>query len=274
MKPIALGGLPLYGDNFLRIVYLDAAGLSKKEDEPLTVVAGVIVHPDKQWRAINTYLSNLADEYVGRPRRFDFYFHAHEIFHGTNTLHRDKYDKETRFRILDRLVAIPKLFDSPIVWGYAPRKLFDSDENRPPPHITQNAASCSLAFCAAALATEHWMRSVADRDEIAMVVMENDEQYRRLINQTHRTLSDPKLKHSLQVRGASDLGIHRIIYPVHFEEKTDSNALQIADVCAFAIKRYLVNASQCDRFYQPLVSNLVNHLQVDRETLIMDVVSE
>jgi hypothetical protein len=126
MRPIALGGLPLLGDRLVRIVYLDASGLSNPQQEPLVVVAGVIVLPDKQWKAINTYLSDLADEYVGRPRKFDFYFHALELFHGTKNFPREKYDKATRFRILDRLIEIPKLFDSPIVWGYAERRMFES----------------------------------------------------------------------------------------------------------------------------------------------------
>ncbi len=185
MSPVALGGSPLQGDRLVRIVYLDAAGLGNIQKEPLTVVAGVIVHPDKQWRAINKYLSDLADEYVGRPRAFNFYFHAHELFHGTKTFHRDKYDKETRFRILDRLVEIPKIFDSPIVWGYCERHIFESKEHRPPRHISPLSAASSVAFAAAAHATEQWMTIAADPDEVAMVVMENDEQYKRLISQTH-----------------------------------------------------------------------------------------
>ena len=273
-SPMALAGLPLHRDRIVRIVYLDAAGMASIKHEPLTVVAGVIVHPDSQWRAINTYLSDLADEYVRRPRAFNFYFHAHELFHGTKNFPREKYDKETRFRILDRLVEIPRLFDSPIVWGYAERKTFESKQFRPPRHISPIAAASSVAFSAAAHATERWMQAAASSDEIAMMVMENDGQYRQLISRTHRILSDPKLKHFLTLNNAADLGLHRIIYPVHFEEKTDSSSLQIADVCAFAIKRYLTKAHDCERLYEPLVTNLVNHLQVDRDEILSGALAE
>ncbi len=114
--PLALGGAPLVGERIVRIVYFDASGMANIEHEPFNVVAGVIVNPDKQWKGINQYLTDLADEYVGRPRRFDFYFHATELFHGTKNFPRAKYDKDTRFQILDKLVEIPKLFNSPIVW--------------------------------------------------------------------------------------------------------------------------------------------------------------
>jgi hypothetical protein len=245
-------------------VYLDAAGLANIQHEPFAVVAGVIVHPDKQWRAINTYLSDLADEYVGRPRPFDFYFHATELFHGTKHFPREKYDKETRFRILDRLVGIPKLFDSPIVWGHSERRLFAAGgAHHPPRHISPIAAASSVAFAIATNAAERWMNEVADQDEVAMVVMENDDQCNKLIERTHRLLSDPQLTPFLALQLAQDVSLHRLIYPIHFEKKTDSSSLQIADVCAFALKRYLMKTPEYRRFYDPLEANLVNHLAED-----------
>jgi hypothetical protein len=262
-SPMALGGFPLLGDRVLRVVYLDIAGLANPNQEPFTVVAGVIINPDKQWISINKYLSDIADEYVGRTRPFDFYFHATELFHGTKNFPRNKYDKETRFKILDRLVEIPRLFDSPIVWGHADRRLFAKGAAHcPPPHISPLAAASSVAYSISASATEHWMKEIADSDEVAMLVMENDDQCKKLVKRTHRLMSDEKLRPFLEQR-AHDLILHRLMYPVHFEEKTDSSALQIADVCAFSLKRYLMKAPEFERFYGPLEPNLVNRLVND-----------
>ncbi len=46
--------------------------------------------------------------------------------------------------------------------------------------------------------------------------------------------------------------ITRIRDTVHFAEKAESPALQIADICAFVIKRYLAGARDGDRFYRIL----------------------
>lgn len=256
----------------MRIVYFDAAGMAKIEHEPFNVVAGVIIHPDKQWKSINQYLTDLADEYVGRPRPFDFYFHATELFHGTKNFPRDKYDKGSRFAILDKLVEIPKLFDSPIVWGHSDRRLFEANgPHRPPRHIRPIAAASTLSFSIASVAAEYWMKEAADPDEVAIVVMENDEQYKRLIKRTLRVMSDPKLNEFLEKFSAQELSLQRLMYPVYFEEKTDSSALQIADICAFALKRFLMKAPEHERFYGPLIPNIVNHLATDPNRLAEEV---
>jgi hypothetical protein len=76
-------------------------------------------------------------------------------------------------------------------------------------------------------------------------------------------MSDPKLRPFLELQLGQEIGLHRLIYPVHFEKKTDSSSLQIADACAFALKRYLMKTPEHRRFYDPLEANLVNHLAED-----------
>jgi hypothetical protein len=261
----ALWGGPLVGDRLVRVIYLDASGLANQKHEPYVVIAGVIVDPDKEWKSINQYLSDMADEYVGKSRRFDFYFHAMELFHGTRSFPREKYSKETRWKILDEILAIPSKFGSPIVWGYADRRWYVSGQAGMPKGVTPLTAAQAVAYTISAVSAEHWMNAVADPDEMAMLVMENDDQSRQLIKRTHRIISDPKLRAFMQEGANADITVTRLIYPVHFEEKTDSSALQIADACAFAIKRFLMGSAEQARFYEPLKPYLVNQLKVSED---------
>jgi hypothetical protein len=48
------------------------------------------------------------------------------------------------------------------------------------------------------------------------------------------------------------LALTRIVDTVHFAEKGYSSPLQLADVCAFAIKRHLMKTPENDRFYLAL----------------------
>jgi hypothetical protein len=54
-----------------------------------------------------------------------------------------------------------------------------------------------------------------------------------------------------------DLALKRIIGTPRFEEKGDSSPLQVADVCAFVIKRHLMKTKESDRFYGPLRQGMV-----------------
>jgi hypothetical protein len=51
--------------------------------------------------------------------------------------------------------------------------------------------------------------------------------------------------------------LERIVETVHFVHKTESSLLQIADICAFAIKRYLMKASHHERLYEPLREQII-----------------
>ena len=60
--PRSLSGIELDGDSIVRQVYLDESGISANES--MTVVAGLIIDPDKQWKLVAEYLNSLLIEYV------------------------------------------------------------------------------------------------------------------------------------------------------------------------------------------------------------------
>jgi hypothetical protein len=243
------------------MIFFDAAGLSNPNHEPVIVVAGVIIHADKQWRPLGDYLTAMADEFVPKEHRPGFAFHATELFSGGKIFTREKFPREERWKILDELMSVPQKFDLPIVWGRVPRAALAPGgpfvaKFKVPPVVHGQM----IAFTVAAAAAEHWMNSVAEPDEVAQMVMENDNESRRFIGAVQRLLSDPQ--HYKYLEGEQEIfKLTRVMFPMHFEEKTDSSALQIADACAFALKRWAMKAPEAARFYEPIQKNLVNVLK-------------
>jgi hypothetical protein len=78
-------------EQLLRLIYLDEAGIS--EAEPVAVVAGIVVEADRDC------------------------FHATELFSGGRTFTRQKWNRELRWTILERLLSIPKELQIPVVAG-------------------------------------------------------------------------------------------------------------------------------------------------------------
>lgn len=81
-----------------------------------------------------------------------------------------------------------------------------------------------MAFSLAAAIAERWMSEFADEDEIAQMIMENDDQSRKFFYVTQRFLSDSRLNQQFSPED-EHFKLSRIIYPMHFEQKTDSSAL-------------------------------------------------
>jgi hypothetical protein len=118
------GGLrPLKRHYRVRFAYLDESGIGKVEIEPYTVVAGVIVHADRQWKSLESYLCDMIIEFIPEEKRLGFTFHATELFSGGRNMHRDIFRKELRWHILDELCQLPNKFDLPIVCGIWDRRI-------------------------------------------------------------------------------------------------------------------------------------------------------
>lgn len=254
----SLSGHPLEGTKIVRIIYLDDAGLSNPRHEPFTVVAGPLVDADAQWLEIEHYLSELADEYAPKSQRDEFYFHATELFSGGGFFPRDKWAKEDRWKILDQLVAIPRKFKLPITFG-----IFEKSKimaRYPNMSGADRTVYChTIAFTVAAFAADWFLRNGEDirPGEVGSIVVENNDQSRKMIRGMHQFMKNPKNHELFRTTHFGSLSIKRIIGTPHFEEKAGASLLQIADACAFAIKRHYMKTPESDRFYQPLKPGLL-----------------
>ncbi len=253
---LSLSGVPLDGGNLVRMVYLDEAGISNPEHEPFIVVAGVIIHADCQWKAIEAHIRSLVADFIPQSDQDGFVFHATELFSGGKYFDRDVWPRCIRWQILDELVAIPRKFDLPISCGVQNRSVLAAQLTELS-LAHQTALGHLVAFSHFVVWVERWMKAKSPA-EVALLIAEDHPEVRQLIKDAQEVAKDPKKVAVYGLRNDfEDLPLTKIVDTVHFASKAHSIMLQLADACAFAIKRKAMKKSDSKRFFEPLASQII-----------------
>ncbi|HEV3183621.1 MAG TPA: DUF3800 domain-containing protein [Xanthobacteraceae bacterium] len=240
----------------MRVVYLDEAGINKAL-EPYVVVAGVIVNADEKWSALEQYFRKLSKQCFPGHEGHPIVFHASDIWHGYKLFDRAKWPRQKRLKLLRQLAKVTHEFRLPVVMGYAHR---DSTTNlllSRNPKASEKAIRLHLhasAFFSAVRRVEWWM-SRNTTNEVAMLIAEDTAEVKDIIRFLHRAYTDRTLK----MRDA--FSSERIIDAVHFAKKDQSLLLQLADNCAFFMKRKLMAKKDAEPFFQEFASQIVWHQQ-------------
>lgn len=238
-----------------RLVYLDESGTGRLADEPSLVVVGVIVHADKQWLGLERYLRGMADEYVPPEHRQGFAFHATELYSGGKIFSRQRMSKEARWKILDELCETPAKFDLPIVCGcYDRRNLLDASKSS---QTAKTSYAQMLAGVACTIGVERYMRERAEPSEVAVMIYESNDHARAAVRFVHACMQITDCRELIGKKIAEFVPLMRIVDAAHFAEKKTSSLLQIADCCAFAIRRKIQDLRDSERFFAPLDGNLL-----------------
>lgn len=239
-----------------RNAYIDEAGISNHRDEPVVVVAGVILHVDTQWRSLHEHFANLVEMFVPEEKREGFIFHAKDIWHGegkvfSRALWKDR-DRRDALRALCETVT---QFQLPIVWGHSHKSkvaeiLKEEREYQDPGAVTRVAFMSAFADCA--VRAEMWMKKYGG-NECMNLVIENNNELKKYAKATYRELKSNRIF----LRGLSDhLPIQRIIDAPSFMDKEDAPPLQLADACAFLKKRYFGSRDDVSEYMKALLPSM------------------
>lgn len=236
----------------VRFVFLDEGGISKHE--PWVVVAGVIVHGDRQVIPLEEYLAELIEWHIPEEHREGFIFHAKDLWSGIGPIFKDreKWPLHKRLNILDDLVRIPRRLQIPIVF-YAFEKAriaFEGLEKEPSVHEV-SVAMHGMAFTGCTLRTEQQMREIWP-NEIAQLVAEDNDQARAIIKRSHEIIRNPLWLRQNNFEGFDVLPLKRIRGAVQFASKSESGPLQLADTYAFFIRGHLSGHKMAYPFYRKL----------------------
>jgi hypothetical protein len=82
-------------------------------------VVGLIVEADEQWKPVRHYVDYLRDRYVPSSIKKDYVFHASDLFGGGRKTKAHLFADGHRWRVLTRLLSIPRRFGLDVVIGYA-----------------------------------------------------------------------------------------------------------------------------------------------------------
>ncbi|QAY77945.1 DUF3800 domain-containing protein [Sphingosinicella sp. BN140058] len=242
----------------MRILYLDESGVGSLEHDPVIVVAGVLIHADTQWVAISNLLQDLLRDATPPGMPVPPALHAKDIFHGSGHFPREHWPRATRFQLLDRLADIPARFDIPVVWSSMDRKAFarTSPDLSPAEHLCTSYTVCAVSCF---MQTERYMRSLEQNTEVATIIMEqNAELQKRIPDMFDYLKRPPKEDHAELHSGWEDfMPLSRLIDRPACQPKSASNILQLADFCAFAIKRKLQGAKDATKLTHGFAGNLL-----------------
>ena len=259
IQPMALFGGPLVGNAPVRFIYIDEAGISAKE--PATVVVGVIVHADTQWRIGERLMRQVLDT-VPAKFRPGFVSHAKAIW--GDPKYRADWDYQARFTFLCRMMAIPITAGLTVSWAVVsrdaivPGALYGWRKEQ-----VQHAEAFQL--CAAT--ADKFVRDYCGADELATLVAEDSPDVRTLLRSAVAILRtrpevipiENVIVSELEGKGSHqpiELKVQRIVDTVHYAAKRQAIFLQIADACAFAIRRHVAGQSCGDDFVKAMCGGI------------------
>ncbi|WCL54094.1 hypothetical protein [Gimibacter soli] len=88
----------------MKLAYL---GEAKTGGEPWAVAVLVIADPDRHWPAVDKAFVQIRKAHLMPKDRATCTFNPKEIFHGSGTFARDRYEFETRLALLEALTSLP-----------------------------------------------------------------------------------------------------------------------------------------------------------------------
>ena len=216
----ALFGGRLIGDNAVRFVYVDEAGTSA--EEPVSVVVGIIVHADKQWRLIESKVAEVL-KVIPDCYQTGFIFHAKAVW-GSKKF-RENWSKQERLALLHEMMSIPRQLRIPIALGIVRRNHPSLDTL--PPSLAEHEFHHAYAFWLCVCQADKFLRNHAAPNEVGTVVAEDVPKMRKFLREV---LSVPEMTFSTQhlrltpkevsINATSEFRITRIIDTIHFVEKT------------------------------------------------------
>jgi hypothetical protein len=241
----------------VRFVFLDEGGISKPSD-PHIVVSGAMVHADSQYKKVEQYLQDLADEFCLPQDRHGFYFHASELSWGSEEF-RARYDKSKRLFFLRSLCDIPRRFSLPVFMHSVRRSRIV--EKNPELNSHDQIITRGLLHASAGNASyiEKYMR-MKFPDEVALLVYEQNGKKSDEVRDYHNIFRTPGLREYVANTPDSNMvEFTKIIDTAHFARKEDNSLLQIADAAIHVFTRKLRGSEVDQRCFQSLLKQLAFH---------------
>ena len=225
-------------------------------------MAGVVVDGDHQMIAVEEHLEHLVRKHIPETDHENFFFHATNIWSGTRYYKdRNAWPPDRRREVLRDLVETPQRFDLPIVFGDCPR----NELITVPADVTldergRDIIVHSVAFFQCVCLVEKIMREVWP-DEVALLIAED----RPVVKETVRQVQSWAQNRTLPRRGDHQeyLPLRHIRDTVHWAGKRQSPLLQLADTCAFVIRRHLNEKRDIRPFYDKIRPMMVAHPKSD-----------
>jgi hypothetical protein len=234
----------------MKIAFLDESGHSHRE--PFTIVAGIVIDPDRQWHDISARLDSLRERVPIEFRKY-FIFHASDLEFGGK--YRERWPANERHSILGEILEIPREFGAVLVMGLfkktenlEARKSWDQKQK-----LDNSLTTHAVAYFLCMKAIDSFLKRHCAEREYAMVVAEQRREAHSTILGVHRLVRSQELiSRWVPDFAQEELPAIRLKVTPAFAAKQDEPLLQIADACAFALQRHLNNSYRSEELIESL----------------------
>lgn len=225
----------------MKFAYIDESGISV--NERYLIVAAVILDGDRDFRPVEDHLFSLVEEFVPENNREDFFFHATDLFHRPPRL-----TVERPHEALREILLIPARFGLGVAFGFLRKPVNEkpagqSQKQRRKEVSKATHTNHAIAFGMCFLGVEMFMQEHTPRNEIAILVAENNTEtgktVKRVATESSKGIDSRGRKIARQWQaGGVPIGppIRRVKHGVFLSEKSEASFLQIADACALVIR--------------------------------------
>lgn len=245
------------------LVYLDESGIGDIQNERYVVVAGVIVQAE-QYKTVQKRIEEVRDKHVPEKYRKGFVFHASDLFKGSEKpISKTEFPLEKRRDALEELISIIADLNLPVVMAHQDREVVRRD------HPTMNAQEAvvftqAITATACMVSVEAFTQRYALPSTLALTIYENNDQAKKRVKEMHKEMLNPDNLHKFAdpkdvERVRNLIPLQRVIDTAHFAEKTEAPILQLADVCAYFIKRRLNGRMDSMRFLDRIMNQLTSN---------------
>lgn len=259
----AIGGGPLEGSKWVRVLYLDESGVGSIRKDPYLVVAGVLINADTEWMPISNDLAQILDDTTPNGLERPPCIHTKDVFHGSRHFHRDKWPAENRIDVIAGVGGIPAKYDVPVVWCAMDRREYAKQHPEEPPD-QQKADIYCICMLVCLFHAEAYMRGLEDSSEVCSVVLEENKELQKRIPELMDWIRHADRHAEALPKGILNLlPFRKIIDNPGSQPKTASSILQVADYCAFSLKRRVQRSHGGNHLIAPLVSQFLVYRNPD-----------
>jgi hypothetical protein len=249
--------------NIVRLIYFDEAGTASEVQEPITVVASVIIHGDQQWGAIEQHLDWIIQNVVPEESRQSFRgFHAKELFSSGYPI-TDQWGRAKRWEVFTAFLETFNRFgELPIVWMGIERRLFriKMAEIDPTADLTGPYLARQFAFAFCLQGTNEWFRSHAPDEKGICIAESTDWQLVQFMRQAHSSYRKVPM-----IAAMAETKLDHLIDAISFRDKYETLGVQLADACNLLIKRHEMGKTDSEPFYQMIRQSMVPGFVFPRE---------
>ena len=207
-----------HAQKIMRLVYIDESGVGDPNQEPFTVVAGVVINGDEQWKSFEADLLDVRKDFPELSE--DTELKARDLFWGTDAFQR--WGRENRVSLQKEVLGLIARHKLPIYAAFVERGFFNSLY----PDLGIKPEDLALVMCLTGIET--WFCGSAP-GEVGTIIADKS-QREAMFKDSLRLYRKTKV---MQTKAK----FNHLIEPILFADSKEAWGIQLADHYTYFIKR-------------------------------------